>query len=402
MFYYKIKTVASFFVLLFLVACSLPDKSKMSKSEISESPIIVKDDSTFQLSEPRVDSILEFESMITAIFEDSKGNIWFGSHCDGVCRYDGKQFTYFTIESGLPKKRNSELPYRNFWLGNSIRYIYEDDKGNMWFGTGEGVSKFDGNTFTTIHPEKESILITEQYEVVGKKLNVDWEKEYDALWFGAERNGVVRYDGYQLKHLRFPEPESEKDKPWSRFDTYSLYKDSHRNIWFGTESGGIFRYNQAAFTCINEQEEKGIVRSFFQDASGKIWISNVLLGLYCYDHTAYLSGEKALKSFTKEKGWYSLSEVRNNPLLDKSKMLDGIQTIAQDDDGNLWFGSYANGLWKYDGKEITHYHKENGLPSDTVKTIYKDKSGRMWFGIGEEKGYLYQFNGTSFEKFRGR
>ena len=386
---------------VFITSCSGQEKSTATNSNESINQNNSRK-SINQSTPPRFDSVLQFGSMVTVIFEDSKGNIWFGSHCDGVCRYDGKQFSYFTVEQGLPNARVTELYNRKVPLGNSIRYIQEDKSGNIWFGTGDGVSRFDGQSFTTIYPEKESLLITDSFRHQGNDSDKVWDKELNHLWFGdAEKNGVYRYDGHQLTHLTFPAPSAyDNGSPW-QYATYSLFKDKDGNIWFGTEGGGIMRYNGGSFTCINEKEEKGVVRSFFQDDAGKVWISNVLMGLYYYDHSAHQAGRASLTNFTKEKGYYSLNDVRSNGTLDKSKMLDGIQTIAQDDEGNLWFGTYSDGLWRYDGEELTHFTKQNGLPSNTVKTIYKDKKGNLWFGMGETQAFLYHFNGSTFDKFKG-
>ena len=75
---------------------------------------------------------LKFTSGIRSIFQDSKGNYWFGSHNEGVSLYDGSSFKYFTINDGL--------------ADNQVRSIQEDGKGNIWFGTANGVSSYDGKT----------------------------------------------------------------------------------------------------------------------------------------------------------------------------------------------------------------------------------------------------------------
>lgn len=73
---------------------------------------------------------LKFTSGIRAIFQDSKGNYWFGSLHEGVAVYDGKSFTYFDRNDGLSD--------------NQIHSIQEDAEGIIWFDTQEGVSSYDG------------------------------------------------------------------------------------------------------------------------------------------------------------------------------------------------------------------------------------------------------------------
>lgn len=398
--FYSITSIYPFlFFVAIITSCNSQNLSKEESVPIPSRPM-----DSLETVVPRWESHLEFKSMITSIFEDSKGNFWLGSHGDGVCRYPpsalrktGEQaFAYFTSEQGLVSTRIHEGEYRKAPMGDLIQSIQEDQEGNIWIQSADGFNKYDGQNFTTVYPEKENLLITESFNGSAE----DWEKEFNYLWFGnAGNNGAYRYDGQKLEPVIFPIPEGYNNGFRSQYATYSLYKDRDKNIWFGTESGGIMRYDGTSFTCINQTEEKGTVRAFFQDKSGKIWISNVLQGLYYYDHAAHLKGQKSFINFTKEQGYFSLGEVRSGTASNPSKMLDGIQSIAQDAEGNMWFGTYSDGLWRYDGVALTHYTEENGFMSNTIKTIYKDKKGKLWFGIGQEKTHLYHFNGISFDKF---
>ena len=73
---------------------------------------------------------LKFTSGIRAIFQDSKGNYWFGSLQEGVALYNGKSFIYFNSDDGLSD--------------NQIHNIQEDKAGIIWFNTQQGVSSYDG------------------------------------------------------------------------------------------------------------------------------------------------------------------------------------------------------------------------------------------------------------------
>lgn len=82
---------------------------------------------------------LKFTSAIRAIFQDSKGNYWIGSHNEGVSFYNGKSFEYFTTNEGLSD--------------NQIRSIQEDEYGKIWFGTANGISVYNEGKFTN-YPSK--------------------------------------------------------------------------------------------------------------------------------------------------------------------------------------------------------------------------------------------------------
>lgn len=87
-------------------------------------------------SEPGRSAGIELEKNIRSIFQDSRGNYWFGTHDAGVYRYDGKVLSHFTEKDGLSS--------------DQVRAI-QDHSGNLWFGTGgfAGLLPLDGQSFKT-------------------------------------------------------------------------------------------------------------------------------------------------------------------------------------------------------------------------------------------------------------
>ena len=92
-----------------------------------------------ELIQPLTSDTLKFTSGVRAIFQDSNGNYWLGSHNEGLVVYNGTRFSYFTTANGLAE--------------NQIRSIQEDAQGNIWLGTADGVSKFNGTHFTNYTTE---------------------------------------------------------------------------------------------------------------------------------------------------------------------------------------------------------------------------------------------------------
>ena len=343
-------------------------------------------------NQPRIDSILQFSVMITAMLEDSKGNFWIGSHGDGLCKFaasqnglDGqnKKFTYYTVNDMLPKGIDREFAPGPDWSitrkingGNQISSIQEDKEGLLWIKTQDNLLKFDGQTFVVVHPETESTLSV-------NLSNDAWEKAFDDMWIGGwDKLRVARYDGNKLEFLNFPPHYNS-----NRDGVSELYKDYDGNIWFGTMENGTFRYNGESFILINKADELGICRSIFQDNTGRIWITNNRFGLY------YLEGN-TLINFIEE---YSL---KNNDIDIIDDFKTGFQTIEQDQNGDIWFGTFGNGLWRYDGEKLFHLTGDNSFPIVTAKTIFKDKRDKLWFGLGE--GSVYGFDGKSFYRIDGK
>src|ERR1041385_2209607 len=90
------------------------------------------------------DTVSETADSILVIFQDRNNNYWFGSNGHGVYRYvpsasvktGSKTFTHFSTEDGLS--------------GNEVWEIKEDKWGNIFFNSWQGISKFDGQRFSTL------------------------------------------------------------------------------------------------------------------------------------------------------------------------------------------------------------------------------------------------------------
>ena len=314
---------------------------------------------------------LKFTSGIRSIFQDSKGNYWFGSHKEGISRFDGKSFEYFTTNDGLSD--------------NQIRSIQEDENGNIWIATGNGVSSFNGVNFTNypteINPQKS-----------------DWNTTKGNLWFNAGTNqGAYRYDGQQMNYLAFPNPKDIGTG--NLFAVTGISKGKNKMVWFGTYAG-VFGFNGNQFTTINDESlrlkvasEKMHVRSIFEDSQGRLWMGNNGIGVI-------LKNKDSITHFSKEQGkLIPMNEFETNiqsQQFTKNTGLQSVFAISQDSEGNIWFGDRDSGAWKYDGNNLTNYKIDTKLNSQMICSIYEDHYKNLIFGMAE--GGVYKFNGKSFEK----
>lgn len=313
----------------------------------------------------------KLDDNIRSIFQDSKGNYWYGTNAAGVYRYDGKTLTQYTVSDGLSD--------------NQVQSIQEDGMGNLWFGTGLfGVSKFDGKTFTTFS-HNEMLLINKETEN---------KPEPNSLWFYAG-GGAFFYLNNKLTYLPIGKTDVDiknnqnSSKNLSRFSVYTLLKDSKGNLWFGTQASGVCCYDGNSFTWFTEKGLAGpAVLCLFEDKKGNIWMGNNGAGLFCYDG-------KTLTNFSQDKKL----DNPNFQLAGESKpgTLARIYSMNQDTNGTLWIGTVDNGVWLYDGKNITNYTTKEGLSSNAINTIYKDKKDEMWLGTDQDG--LCKFNGKTFIKF---
>lgn len=310
-------------------------------------------------------SVTELGSNIMVVYQDKKNNYWFGSWETGVYKYDGKELVNYTTKEGL--------------LDNRIDGIKGDESGNMYFvsaNTASEISKFNGKTFETLKAVPSE----------------NWKLGPTDIWFKYSYGNtakVYRYDGTTLFELKLPSPPNLSNP----FDVYSIYEDKKGNLWFGTNPVGVCRYNGKSFEWITEEdvtefrnEGANGVRSILEDKNGDFWF-NSEYRYSIYDSTTMNSNQ----FYTRHKSIGGLDGK-------KDSNLDEYLSSVIDDQNNLWFVTYLDGVWKYDGTEITHYPILENNKQITLFSIYKDNSGNLWLGTHENG--IFKLNGNSFEKFK--
>ena len=181
---------------------------------------------------------------VESILQDLEGNFWFGSFGGGVTRYDGKTFTTFTTEDGLASD----------WVGAML----QDREGNLWFGSGgmgsggAGVCRYDGKTFTTF---------TEEDGLTSNVVFALFQDKGGNIWLTGH-NGVSRYDGSSFSGVPGQDPST----------TRSICQDSDGDFYFGTNDG-VIRYDGQVFQTITERDGLvgNSVLSVLQDREGSLW-----------------------------------------------------------------------------------------------------------------------------------
>lgn len=319
---------------------------------------------------------LKYTNGVRSILEDSKGNIWFGSHNEGVCLLQNGKFQYFTTENGLSD--------------NQVRSIYEDKNGTIWFECGKGLSTFDGQDI--------SVYNERNYNALTK-----WKSTDTDLWFKGDETvgnnklerspGVFQFDGKNLEYRSFPIEIKPGQENFYSIST-AFVKSKNGSVWFGTY-GALIRYDGKKIEIFDDKKiglngltESLHIRSILEDSKGNLWIGNNCgnntvggVGVLKYDG-------KTFTHFTKEQG------LRKDPT--KASSLDRVFSMCEDKFGNIWFGTVESGVWRYDGKAMKNFTQKDGLDGDMTWIIYKSKTGELWFGGGPNG--VYVFNGKSFER----
>ncbi|HQX43545.1 MAG: two-component regulator propeller domain-containing protein [Saprospiraceae bacterium] len=173
---------------------------------------------------------------VYSILKDKKGNIWLGTQAHGVCRYDGKSFTWLN-EKGLG--------------GSAVLSIFEDRKGLLWFGNnGAGLFNYDGKSLTNFTETQG--LGNSEFKISGKSDPGSLARIYSInednlgnLWIGTIDAGVWKYNGNVLTHY------TREDGLYG-IAVNTIYKDKNGELWFGTDENGIYKFNGNRFYKIND------------------------------------------------------------------------------------------------------------------------------------------------------
>ncbi|MCY2965820.1 MAG: hypothetical protein NT069_19680 [Planctomycetota bacterium] len=303
---------------------------------------------------------------------DQAGNHWFGTTGDGVYRYDGKDFTHFTIEDGL--------------TSNTVWSILEDRKGRIWFGTDAGLSRWDGTSIREIPIDaaiRSTVLsLTAPVFTLAEQTDV-WsmlEDKAGTIWFGTGEGLLCLKDEILFPFLnsinRAQNPSGLRLKMVD-----AMLEDRQGNLWFasGMPPGleGLCRFDGTVVTQFNPGGEKWI-RSVIEDSQGTLWLGTRSRGVWRYDGKTF-------------------SQVSEQPGLGMPLLVDR--------SGNIWFNgeSYQRkttkwtGVWRYDGKTYRYFSTKDGLRDFCVWSMFEDRDGDLW--VGARNMGLFRFDGTSFTCF---
>jgi len=301
------------------------------------------------------------QSGVACILQDNLGYLWFGTG-DGLNRYNGYGFEVF-LHSPEDHKSLSD---------NSITSLYEDRMGVLWVGTfSGGLNKFDRETQEFFHwmhdPETTNSLSHNRITAICEDHN-------GGLWVGTN-GGLNKFDrDTQEFFLWMHDPENPKSLSHDRITV--IHEDQFGTLWIGTQNG-LNNYDSEKnefHRWENEPGEAGslshnAILSIQEDRSGVLWIGTNGGGLNQYDRE-----KKVFKHWINETG---------NPA---SINHDEVRSICEDHLGNLWIGTFGGGLNQFDRKKgeflswKNNPEDRNSLSSDQIMSIYEDRSGILWIG----------------------
>jgi len=295
---------------------------------------------SFQL--PNIDN--QISEVVRTVFQDSKGNIWFGTQSGAFIHNGRSLFHMDRIKS-------------EFGRGVTIKDITEDKKGRIWLGHTGGISVFDGES-TTNYYESDGLLNNDVWCIAIDKNN--------HVWIGTIE-GVCKFDGSQFSAFEIPEGKIDTTRGVSSTKMiHDIMEDSHGRIWFST-NGGVYIKDNDLLSSISEKDglKTSFVNQVIEDKNGSFWISTSK-GLFHY-------ADKTLKNITEG-------------IIENFK---GTGSIMQDSNGNIWFNSNLRDIYSFYGGNFTKYRIAEGDYGPAPFQIYEDQQNRLWF-VGFGGAYRYE------------
>lgn len=301
-------------------------------------------------------------SRILSIRQLKDNRLWIASELNGIAILNLKQGMFLSPEE-LSIEYIQEGDDSRSLSNASARCIFQDSFDNVWIGTWGGGINFISSKpplFTTLSyspiPNNENSLNNK----VASSLCIDRQGR---VWIGTDGGGINVFEGE--KRIAIYKKESG-DIP-SNFILASL-QDSKGNLWFGSYQGGISYYDSRnkRFRSISLTGQSNLdVRTIYEDAQHNIWVG-------------YSGGIVVLNPLTMK--------IIQHYNTDNSELhSDFIRSIAQDEKGRFWIGTFGDGLGIYTPnlQKIKTFTQRDGFCSNTINQIIQDKQKRMWIGTGE-------------------
>jgi ligand-binding sensor domain-containing protein/signal transduction histidine kinase len=306
-------------------------------------------------------------NVVNRIVRDSRGFLWFCTE-EGLSRFDGYSFTNFGMEQGLPHA--------------GVNDLLETRGGDYWVATGGGLVRFNpkgvaGSRIVYAHdPPADApdapmftVVVPEDADRYGKYINTLLEGRDGTIWCGTFR-GVFRLAQVAAQLQLLPvEIGLSRDYTEQGLVT-SLLEDRYGTLWVGTFSGLYRRWPDGSFARYGAKDGlNDVIPVLREDRRGRLWMGTRMAGIFRLATTADHSPPIVTRHYTHKDGLGA----------------DWIFDLYESADGKLWVGTNYGfcELSLDDEAEVTKlraYTRGNGLSFHEIVSLTEDRDGNLWLG----------------------
>ncbi|HET6225065.1 MAG TPA: two-component regulator propeller domain-containing protein [Bacteroidia bacterium] len=292
---------------------------------------------------------------IFSIIQDREKNIWIGTQLN-LNQYFDEQFEIFGENDGL---------------SNSLVWsVIQDKDENFWIGTEGGLVKFIPDIHKKTTGERlinvssnSSYVFTHKTGKNNEVLNTSalYEDIKGNIWYSDFGKGITRLNPGTNESKHFT---TETGLPSN--EIYAITGDKDGNIWIGTNKGGVLKFDiqTEKFKTYTTKDGLGSdqVYAIFCDSKNRLWFG-------C------LGGKLSMLDSQIDDSFHTFSEQKGYPC-------NFTLCITEDKKGNMWFGAFDQGIYKFDGTAFKNYSSKEGLSSDTPFLLVCDNDDHLWIGTG--------------------
>ena len=317
------------------------------------------------------------QNLVLRIVRDSRGYLWFCT-AEGLSRFDGYTFTNYTTDHGLPHR--------------SVRDLLETRRGVYWIATGDGLVRFNPSArrvnsgepmFRTYHPDVSQ---------PARSIMVLYEDPRGTVWCGTqaglyrveEADGGVRFQFVDLG-LR-----NEGDQSFVE----AILEDRRGALWVGTRGSGLYRRSpDGRLEHYGIQQGLPVQRmtALLEDRQGRMWVGTTS-GLCLLAEEFRTDGPVVARVFRKE---------------NLSSTSDWVEALLQSADGRFWIalaGGLCELLPEIKGTEpkFRSYAASQGLTQLDLTSLEEDSAGNLWIGATAGAMKLARNGFVSYNEVQGK
>lgn len=313
------------------------------------------------------------QGTVFAVAQDEIGHMWFGTR-DGLNKYDGYQFTVYRH---VPQQSTS-------LVGNDIRVLYFDTLiQTLWIGTLQGLSRYDATVDTFQN-------YTESQGLSSSSVRCVQRDSKGRLWVGtADGLNLLQDDRQQFQSISLDFPNNIDG------EIIAMTEDSEGNLLIGVDNGlyqllehGAGRYSVLPLVTKEKFALSDYrVQALLEGDPGQLWMGTRSGGVYLWDRHS-----NQIKVFKEEEGG-------KHPLSS-----NGVRVLTKQSNGTIWVGTFV-GLVKYNPKtgDYQHFFADDEdlayLRSRSIRSIFFDQRGGMWIGTYHGGASYYDPALSRFQHF---
>lgn len=324
------------------------------------------------------------QASVICILQDSRGFMWFGTQ-DGLNRYNGYEMAVYKHDAS----DSTSISH------NYIECLYEDQAGTIWIGTrGGGLNAYDPvkDQFRSYKNDPEDSTSI-SYDIV----KCIYQDKKGVYWIGTTY-GLNSFDGKNDSFKRYLYND-EDTLSVNGFKVHVIYEDRKGRFWVGTHDGGLNLFDRDKETFrryIDPSDQEGHefmnrVLSLAEDQQGIFWIA---------------TDNGGMVTFHPEKKVYLNRYKKNKEAPEQSISDNSPNSLTFDSRGALWIATKYGGLSLLapGQNKFAHYrHNEydsQSISNDKILCVYRDREGNMWLGTETGGANVYFPGAARFKHYK--